>query len=154
MTSTPDAPLPALGELARKATECSALLARYRASTDMSHAATDAEWDECRDALEEFHRFCTPDRVLQLVALATGGAIAGRQQEQLGEKTANGQKLEPVLKEESPARCASVTGGGRYQCCLTAGHDGRHRATAGFTTWSDEATDSARSLTPERPADA
>lgn len=58
-----DAPLPALGELARKATECSALLARYRASTDMSHAATDAEWDECRDALEEFHRFCTPDRV-------------------------------------------------------------------------------------------
>lgn len=71
-------------------------------------------------------------------AAASGGG-AGAEQEQDLDKTENGRQQEPVLKGESPARCASVTGGGRYRCKYDAGHDGRHMASGVFNTWSDDA---------------
>jgi hypothetical protein len=144
-----ESPRPALGELARLAT--AAKLANWW------FPASALERDGFHPDTAEFIAACSPAVILQLVALATGGATAMQQQEQDLDKTANGQPREPPLNGESPSHCdhcrREVGANNLFPIPTQPGYWWCAQPGPCSDAWH-AAQRAARSLTPERPADA
>jgi 2-polyprenyl-6-methoxyphenol hydroxylase-like FAD-dependent oxidoreductase len=149
MTATPDAPRPALGELARLATadaaELNSAAQEYEDSADACDTPALAGFRRRRYARAKALR-AAADRVLQLVALATGGATAE-------------DAIDDALEQDYGDLCSDLAAA-QEALVLLANQLERHSVPFVperelLARGMEAATAVIRAaLTPERPADA
>jgi hypothetical protein len=145
--------VPALGELARLATAAESTEAARQAYLASGAPTIGREWyglqGDANAAREALHRAASPAVILQLVALATGGA-----------ETERGWALALMELGKVPDPRMDGLRGVDVSVLMTATDRARRTFDATARPLTDEevraaiAAYRARSLTPERPADA
>jgi hypothetical protein len=156
-----ESPRPALGELARRANAVKQCIAAEDAYFARSHDFTSAEAHSLAQATASakamLASMCTSDCILQLVALATGGAETARNQRIVDLVCAEGSVVRPSTL--NPGRVIVIDGRTGLDACERSAAEGFdalfEEADGGDPPLRVEITvGAARSLTPERPADA